>query len=70
MTPDLQGPESGEGTVWVRRRAESQEAWMAGAIALVAGAAVGGTVLYLARMFIAREELRMRPMAEKEGAGG
>jgi hypothetical protein len=54
----------------VRREPERGEAWVAAGIALAAAAAVGGTALYLARLFIAREELRMRPRAEEEGSGG
>jgi hypothetical protein len=54
----------------VRRKPESGEAWLAGGIALVTAAAVGGTALYLARMFVAREELRMQPRAEEEGSSG
>lgn len=70
MTRAGAGGSGPERTTWVRREAEPGEAWLATGIAVVAAAAVGGTILYLARMFIARDELPMRPRAEEEGSRG
>jgi hypothetical protein len=65
------GPgQTGRGSTWARGALEPEEAWLAGAVALVTGAAVGGVALYLARTFLAREELPMRPRTEEEGSGG
>lgn len=63
-------------TVWIRREPRDGEALVAGAVALATGAAVGGAVLYLARMFLARDELVLgatpvRDAApEQEGSSG
>ena len=57
-------------TTWVRREAEGGEAWLAGLVALAAGAAVGGTVLYFARMFLSRDELLLDAVPEEEGSRG
>lgn len=70
MSPSTGPDPSGRGATWVRGALEREEAWLAGAVALVSGAVVGGVALYLARTFLAREELPMRPRTEQEGSGG
>jgi hypothetical protein len=70
VTPREQVAKAGVRTVWVRRELRQGESLLAGAVALAAGAAVGGAVLYFARMLVARDELVLDSVPEQEGSSG
>jgi hypothetical protein len=52
-----------DGPRWIRHRPDGAQRRASLALAVGAGMAVGATVLYLARLFIAREPLHRAPRA-------
>jgi hypothetical protein len=58
-----------DGPRWIRHRPDDEERRAALVMAVGVGVAVGLTVLYLARLFVAREPLEPAPpLARREGA--
>jgi hypothetical protein len=58
-----------ERVVWVRGPSTPATKGMAGVLAVAAGAVVGGTVYYFARMFLDREVLPLGPPESEEERG-
>ena len=67
-------PTSSDGPRWIRHRPDSAERRASLVVAVGVGVAVGATVLYLTRLFMAREPLmrapRTGPSAPRREGGG
>jgi hypothetical protein len=65
-------PTSGEGPRWIRHRPAAAQRRASLVVAVGVGVAVGATVLYLTRLFAARERLEPAPRTaspRREGGG-